>query len=52
MLGLLEMLNFEKFNPSQLEGCNDPILKLLSVLKPQKWALECLLLGSKFVSTS
>jgi tetratricopeptide (TPR) repeat protein len=52
VIGLLEILNFEKFHPSELEVKNDPILKLLSVLKPQKWALECLLLGSKFVQTA
>jgi hypothetical protein len=31
---------------------NDQILKQLSDLKPQKWALECLLLGAKFVPTA
>ena len=52
VIELIEILDFDKFHPSQLEVRNDPILKLLSVLKPQKWALECLLLGSKFVPTA
>lgn len=52
VLELLEILKFDKFHPSQLEVTNDPILKLLKNLKPQKWALECLMLGSKFVTTA
>lgn len=52
MSELLEIIKYDKLHPSHLEAKNDQIMKLLSDLKPQKWALECLVLGSKFVTTS
>jgi len=48
---VLQIIDYNKFKPSVLETTNDPNLKLLAELKPHKWALECLLLGSKFVQT-
>lgn len=55
---ILGVTQFEGFKPVEevpkdptLPVVEDPIIKLIETLQPSRYALECLLLGSRFVES-
>ena len=47
---ILEILNFDRLRATEEDKTEEPLLTTIESLPPNKWALECLLLGSHLVS--